>query len=223
MSLHPITGIISGTISGTQNTTSYTFMVTNSGGNTTVTKVITINDPPISISYIIPPTMQTRSIINISPTGYLGTQTKIYSISPPFSNNGLTFNTTNGIISGTLSGANNTTTTYTVSLKDSNSVIQVSTNFIIVIKDPPSGFSYDTPVTISKNNFSTISPVFTYRGTQALTYTINTPLPTGLGFDTNTGIISGTPSNIQESTSYSITLNNNGGLTLTTTLNIIIN
>ena len=67
---------------------------------------------------------------------------------------------------------------------------------------------------------TTISPTST--GGTVTSYSVSPSLPAGLSLDTSTGAISGTPTAITSSASYTITATNTGG-TDTATVTIVVN
>ncbi|WP_290860090.1 CotH kinase family protein, partial [Flavobacterium sp.] len=132
-----------------------------------------------------------------------------YSIEPSLPN-GLSFNTASGIISGTpteLSAATN----YTVTASNTGG----STSFVLsiaVIDQAPMSLTYSTP------NIFTIDEAITdliptISGGAVLDYSIEPSLPNGLSFNTASGIISGTPTELSAATNYTVTASNSGGST----------
>jgi hypothetical protein len=84
LSLNTSTGVISGTPTVISATTAYTVTATNSGGSTTATLSITVNDvPPLSLTYSTNPATYTRGqmITNNTPTSS-GGQVVSYAVSP---------------------------------------------------------------------------------------------------------------------------------------------
>ncbi len=132
-----------------------------------------------------------------------------YSIQPTLPN-GLSFDETTGIISGTpteLSPA----TDYTVTATNSGG----STTFVLsieVIDVAPSALTYATPNVYTINEAITdLIPAIS--GGAVLEYAIEPALPDGLSFDEVTGIISGTPTELSPATDYTVTATNSGGST----------
>ncbi|NMH23768.1 putative Ig domain-containing protein, partial [Flavobacterium solisilvae] len=90
---------------------------------------------------------------------------------------------------------------------------------IAVIDVAPNGLSYTTP-----NVFTIDEAITNLQPTvsgENLVFSIAPSLPTGLSFDTITGIISGTPTVLQSATDYEVTVTNSGGST-TFTLSIAV-
>ena len=109
----------------------------------------------------------------------------------------------------------------------------IAFSFLILLmasckKDKPSEtlaapvISY-TPATVSYIDETTITPLTpTNTGGAVSSYSINTPLPAGLLFDTTTGIISGTPTTLSSATTYKITATNATG-SVTTSIVLTVN
>ena len=87
-----------------------------------------------------------------------------------------------------------------------------STSFTLsieIIDAAPSSLSYSTPNVFTINQ-SITDLVPTVSG-ENLIFSISPSLPNGLSFDTATGIISGTPTELQSATDYEVTATNSGG------------
>jgi hypothetical protein len=79
------------------------------------------------------------------------------------------------------------------------------------------------PAMVIYTDGATITPLVpTSSGGAVSGYAINTPLPAGLLFDTNTGIISGTPTALSSATTYKVIATNATG-TVTTTIVLTVN
>jgi gliding motility-associated-like protein len=86
---------------------------------------------------------------------------------------------------------------------------------------PPISLSYNTPnVYTAGNTITSLTPTST--GGAIASYSISPNLPAGLTLNTNTGVISGTPSAVSSQTSYIVTGTNASG-TITATLDITVN
>ena len=210
LSFNTSTGSISGTPSAIAATATYTVTATNTGGSSTFGLVITINDvAPNSLSYNSPNIYTVgNTILNLSPTISGGIVTS-FSISPALPS-GLSFNTSTGSISGTPS-AIAATATYTVTATNTGG----STTFgvAITVNDvAPNSLSYNSPnVYTIGNAILNLSP--TISGGIVTSFSISPALPSGLSFNTSTGSISGTPSAIAATATYTVTATNSGGST----------
>ena len=221
LSFDTSTGAISGTPTATSSATTYTVTASNSGGSATVTVTILVNDAaPSSVTYSPNSFTLTKDVAmtSVTPTASGGTATS-WSISPSLPA-GLTLDTSNGEISGTPTAVSSSTV-YTVTA--SNAGGSSTATVTIQVNDvAPYSVSYSgTPFTLTKGTAMTaVTP--SASGGAVDTWSISSTLPAGLSFDTSTGKISGTPTAISSSTTYTITATNTGGST-TTTVDITVN
>ncbi|MCB1144741.1 MAG: putative Ig domain-containing protein [Leptospiraceae bacterium] len=209
---------LSGTPTATQSATSYTITASNAYGSTTTTIQITVNiQPPTSLSYA-PSTVtftQNALITPMTPT-YNGTITSCTS--SPGLPGGLSINSSNCQITGTPT-SNQSSTSYTITASNSSGSTTTSINITINI-EPPSSLTYNSSYTFTQNSaITTITP--TYNGT-VTSCTSSPALPTGLGINSTNCQITGTPTNIQMSTNYTITASNSSGST-TASFSITVN
>ena len=202
------TGIISGTPTELSQATDYEVTATNSGGSTSFTLSIEIIDSaPTNLSYSTPNVfIIDEAITNLVPI--VSGENLVFSITPSLPN-GLNFDETTGIISGTpteLSQATN----YTVTATNSGG----STSFTLsieIIDIAPTNLSYYTPnVFIIGEAITDLVPIVSGEN---LEFSIVPSLPNGLSFDETTGIISGTPTEFSAATNYTVTATNSGGST----------
>ena len=142
-----------------------------------------------------------------------------WSITPSLPS-GLSFDTSTGAISGTPTVISSSTA-YTVTA--SNSGGSDSTTITIVINDiPPSTLAYSgSPFTLTKDSAMTAASP-TSGGGAVTSYSVSPTLPAGLSLDTSSGVISGTPTAVTSSATYTITATNTGGST-STTVDIVVN
>lgn len=208
LSLNPITGVVSGTPTAVTAVANYVITATNTGGSTTVTVSIKVNDiPPASLSYTTP-NVYTKgvAIADLNPT-VSGGAILNYSVSPVLPA-GLSFNSTTGVISG-MPTAITAKANYTVVA--SNDVGSVSSVVSITINDvAPEGLTYEVS-NVFKNGRAITPLVPTVAGGPVVSYSISPSLLPGLSFDTATGVISGTPTLISHERNYVVTATNSGG------------
>lgn len=127
-----------------------------------------------------------------------------YEISPTLPS-GLLYSPTIGQVTGTPTVLSSSTN-YTVTVRDSAD--QISEKTFLLEVDP-------VPLTITRPIASKnvtvdlavvpFAPVIASGGYGTIRYSIGTALPTGLSFNTSTGVISGTPTVLSTATSYQIT------------------
>ena len=205
LSFNVTTGAINGTATAVSASTSYTITATNAGGSGTATVTIQINDiAPSSVTYS--PTFLTlvkdSPMTTVTPTSSGGTVTS-WSISATLPA-GLTFSTTTGAISGTPTAVSSVTT-YTVTA--SNSGGSATATVTIIVNDAaPSAITYNpSSFALTKGTAMTTSTP-TASGGAVTSWSISPALPAGLSFSTSNGSISGTPTAIASSTTYTLSL-----------------
>ncbi|MEC8340449.1 MAG: putative Ig domain-containing protein, partial [Candidatus Thermoplasmatota archaeon] len=224
LALDSTTGSISGTPTVLQTTAvTYTVWANNSGGSSSVSVNITINDvAPSSLSYATENMTLTKGVSmssnNASVSGGTVTSWEIYPTLP----SGLSFGNTDGEIVGTPTVLQTTAVTYTVWANNSGG--STSTTLNITINDaPPNTIVYGAhDLTLEKGTaMTTTTPAIS--GGATTSWEISPSIPNGLSFSSTTGAISGTPTVLQTSAvTYTIWANNSGG-SASTQMNITIN
>lgn len=145
----------------------------------------------------------------------------VYSVAPALPN-GLSLNTSTGVISGTPTAAQaqaNYTVTATYNAQTATALVRIT------VTNPPApsvspGSQTLTGTTGTALSNSTTLTAANFSGTVA--YTVSPALPAGLSLNSSTGVISGTPTGNQAATSYTITATYNAE-TATTNVTITIN
>ncbi|CAG2145709.1 N-acetylneuraminate epimerase [Cupriavidus yeoncheonensis] len=214
LSLDPQNCTISGTPAGSSHATVYTVTASNAAGSTTTRVEIEIKDAPIApdgLDYL------DRSVIYptnapITPNTPISTGGEItqYSVSPALPA-GLAIDPQTGTITGiptTVTAA----AVYTVTGANSvDSVEALLTIEVVAVAVPPAGLVYADPlpeyivgVPITYNE-----PV--YSGGEATQFSVSPALPAGLSLNTQTGVISGTPTVEQAQTTFFVTASNSAG------------
>ena len=211
-------GTISGTPSATATLQVYTITASNVTNSDSATLSITVNieAPNISLSTTTITATAGSAISDITVTNSGGDAT--YSISPAI-DNGLSFDTTDGTISGTpANAATNVVWTITASNISGNSTATLD----ITVNPAAPDISLST-TTITATARSAISDItVTNSGGTATSYAIAPALNVGLSFSTKTGTISGTPANAATNIVWTITASNVSG-TDSATLSITVN
>ena len=212
LTLNAVTGVISGTPSGT-GTSTVTVGATNAGGTGTSTLTVTIYSasvPVISSATAVDVFNGTSFSYSIvasnSPTSYSETGTLP---------GGLSLNTTTGVISGTPTGMGTSTSSVTISAINSSGTGSATLTFTLNSTAPVISSS----TTASGN--SGVSFSYTITASNSPTSFNATGLPTGLSIDTSTGVISGIPAETGVST-VALTATSAGG-TGTELLTLTIN
>ncbi|KAI9549913.1 hypothetical protein GHT06_004498 [Daphnia sinensis] len=200
--LNPTTGTISGTPSLALAATTFTITGSNSGGSTTATISITVTDEdPTSLEYSTPIVLFKGVIITpLTPSNSGGAITD-YTINPSLPA-GLTLNPSTGVITGRPT-VPSPETNYDITGTNSGGS-DTFTISILVNDNEPTDLSYSTPSIFEVG--VAITPLTpTVYGGAVTRYSIDHPLPTGLNFNTTTGVISGTPSQITATATYIVT------------------
>ena len=129
-----------------------------------------------------------------------------WSVSPSLPN-GLSIDSSTGEISGTPTDLSTTPVTYTITATNSGG--SASTTIDITINDiPPSSITYSgSPYTYTKSQFTFAVHSPTANGGPVTSWSISPLLPNGMSFDTSTGEISGVPTIISPTTTYTYNCN----------------
>lgn len=143
---------------------------------------------------------------------------KTFTISPTLPR-GLTFSSTTGVVSGTPE-VTLARTEFTVTCTDD--AIRVTATIFIRIAATTATISPATQ-TISGVVGSAISPSSAYTDTElsTKTFSVSPALPSGLGINASTGVISGTPTVASAAATYTVTATD-GTLSATATVSITI-
>lgn len=153
-------------------------------------------------------------LTTVIPTNVGGLISSWSITSPPALPNGISFSTVTGRFSGTptetLSSTNFVVTATNATGSDTATVTMTIGAALIPI------ISY-SPSTINGTVGTAISAVTpTNTGEAATSWSISSPLPSGLSFNTSTGVISGTPTSTSTSNTYTVTATNSSGSATTT-------
>jgi hypothetical protein len=214
LSLNIATGEISGTPTTLSSNTTYTITARNSGGVNTTTITIEVLDQLPGLSYSpenLTLTNNTASTdLPLAPTITGSGEIVTWAISPS-EPSGLSFDTSTGVLSGTPTELL-TRTMYTITATNTGGNATAYINITIVDEVPTIAYS-PNDLDLTNNTASTdlpLAPTITGSG-EIVTWAISPSEPSGLSFDTSTGVLSGTPTELLTRTMFTITATNTGG------------
>jgi len=211
LSFSTSTGKITGTPTVIDGPRTYTITVRDTSNKTAFkTFTLTIEQAPaISTTTDIPvktviKLVDTVSYTPVTASGGYGTIT--FSITPTLPT-GLTFSTTNGLISG-LSTVKSANALYTVTAVDEISQNSKSSFYFTAINQPLLANKTTTSNTQLYRYLvmTPFTPVEAKGGSAPYTYSISPTLPPYVELNTNTGVLSGNAVNILSNTTYTITI-----------------
>ena len=207
LSLDSATGAISGIPTVAALQTNYTVTAYNAGGNVSATLSITVaNGAPANLTYSSNPAKYTanRPILANLPSNTGGDATE-YTVNPPLPA-GLTLNPATGVIAGaptTPGGPSN----YTVTA--SNAFGSASVTLTIAVDNLAAALAY-SPSSVVYTAGEPITPL-SPSGGAGNSYSVSPILPAGLILDSSSGIISGTPSKVTPTQTYTVTASGSSG------------
>ena len=218
------TGVLSGTPTELLTRSMFTITATNTGGTATAYINITIVDEVPTIAYSpndLDLTNNTASSdLPLSPTVTGSGEIVSWAISPSVPS-GLAFDTSTGVLSGTPTELL-TRTMFTITATNTGGTATAYINITIVDEVPTIAYS-PNDLDMTNNTASSdlpLSPTVTGSG-EFVSWAISPSVPSGLSFDTSTGVLSGTPTELLTRSMFTITATNTGG-TATAYINITI-
>lgn len=220
LSFNTSNGAISGNATSTIAATSYRITATDAISQSSFKDfTMTVAAPAFAATQSIASrTLTTGTADSFTPvtvtTGSTGYGTKTWALtSSPALPSGLSLNSTNGLISGTPT-INRASTSYTIRITDGLGQT-ASQSFNMTVNAP----ALTTVLSISSRNLQvgtadSFTPVtLGSTGYGSKTWSISPSLPGGLTLTTSNGLISGTPTTITASTSYTVTVTDGLGQT----------
>ena len=225
LALNTTTGVVSGTPTAVTATASYTVTATNTAGSTTASLTITVNAAvvaPTGLTYSTNPAVYTNGVaITPNTPSSSGGAVASYSVSPPLPA-GLVLNTATGVVSGTPTAVTATasyTVTATNTAGSTTASLTITVNAAVVA---PTGLTYSTNPAVYTNGVAITPNTPSSGGGAVVSYSVNPALPAGLALNTTTGVVSGTPTAVTATASYTVTATNTAGST-TASLTITVN
>lgn len=219
LSINSTSGVLSGTPTAT-GTFTFTITATDGFGCTgSQSYTIDINCPTITLS---PGTLPADTVgegynQTITQTGSTGT-TLTYTVSSGTLPPGMTLNATTGVISGTTTASG--TATFDITVTDefgcsSTVTYTINSNCPVIVINETS-----LPTIFANTPYS--QTLTLTGGTSPYTYTVTSgTLPTGITLDANTGVVSGTSTDIGSFT-ITVTVTDANGCTGTQTFTIVV-
>ncbi|HEY1500091.1 MAG TPA: putative Ig domain-containing protein [Acidobacteriaceae bacterium] len=217
-------GQISGTPTVASATATYTVTVKDADNNTaTATFSLTVNTAVTATTAVASTVLtQGHAATAFTPvTGRGGTGTLGYGVSPALPS-GLIFNAVTGEITGTPS-ASSPLTSYTVTVTDANGATATAT-FNLTVNGPLAATQSVAAVAFTINHpITAVTPVTGSGGTSPLTYGVAPALPAGLLYSTSTGQITGTPTAVHATSTFTVTVTDANNATATSTFTLTVN
>jgi len=205
-----LTGVISGTPTTPVAAAVYVVTATNVTGSSSVNLTITVNpEAPDNLNFSSPSSVYQMGI-EITPNNpsFTGGTPESWSINPALPA-GLSLDTLTGVISGTPTEVSGTII-YVVNA--TNVTGSTSTIITIAVENPaPCDLSYPANAVVYQTNVAVIPLAPTVGCGGADQFAIAPALPSGLSFDTSTGVLSGTPVEELLATSFTVTASNTFG------------
>lgn len=215
LALNTTTGVISGTPNTATAAANYTVTGSNSSGSVNFAVNIAVTQTlqaPSGLSYATPVSYSTGTAITPNTPTIGGGAVATWSITPALPS-GLSFDTTNGVISGTPTAVTSAAN-YTVTASNASGSTQATVNIATPL-GAPSNLSYTNDPQIAYQGQAIASMVPSSGGGAVSTYSISPALPNGLQIDATTGVISGTPTGASTN-NYTVTASNASGSTQVT-------
>ncbi|HYV96980.1 MAG TPA: dockerin type I repeat-containing protein [Gemmatimonadaceae bacterium] len=225
MSFSTSTGAVSGTPAAALAVTTYTVTATDAAGATSSkTFTLTVNTGLSTVQAVPAKVGTVGAALSYTPvTASGGTAPYTIALSGGALPTGVTFNTTNGLVSGTPS-TTLATTTFTVTVTDaatasSSKTFQLTVNGALTTTQAVASTTGTAGTLVP-----TFTPVTASGGTTPYTFALSGgTLPTGMTFNTTTGAVSGTPSTSLATTTFTVTATDAASATSSKTFQLTVN
>jgi hypothetical protein len=204
-----------GTVSGTSTSvtpptgsTTYRLTATSAYGSSTTAQVTVSSGPPVALVYSTNPATYTRTLpITPNTPANGGGPITTYTVAPGLPA-GLVLNASTGVITGT---PTSTTASATYVVRGTNAYAFTQYNLTLAVAELPPAVTYaGSPFTWSAGVPVTLGATST--GGPVASWAISPALPSGLAFNTATGQITGTPTALAATQTYTVTATNTGGV-----------
>ncbi len=181
-----------------------------------LTATVAVSSIPLTLGVAMTPT--------IPVVASDGTPPYTYGLSPTLPT-GIAFNTSTGQLSGTPTQIFSTGT-FTVTVTD-NTATSVSKNFSLSVTAPPNTALTATVLVSSislpyATAMTPVIPVVASQGTPPYSYGISPTLPTGLTFSGSTGQLSGTPTQLRSTGTFTVTVLDNTSTTVSRNFSLAV-
>ena len=206
----------SGALTGTPTVVSakapYVVTATNSGGQSTATINVTVNDSaPTALVYNPSTASCTETVFcSFGPPTNSGGKVTTYSVTPALPA-GLNLSPSTGLITGTALTVS-PSTNYVVKAANSGGSTTTTIN-LTVLEAAPRSLTYSPSALVCSQNVPCSLGAPHHDGGQVDSYGISPALPAGLSINAATGAITGTPTVQSDQTTYTVTATNSIGST----------
>jgi uncharacterized protein (TIGR02145 family) len=217
LTINSKTGSITGIPTVAWNTADYTVTASNPAGSTTCNLNITVNGAATGLSYSVNPANYWVGVAIDTNKVLASGSVDSFTVTPTLPL-GLQLNRATGAIYGTPTTPT-TENDYTITAK--NRAGSATAVLRMTVNGAPSDFSYQTTIYTYWQGVAIDTSKALITGIVD-NFTVNPSLPSGLSINRTTGAITGTPTTVVSSATFTITARNTAGST-TTTLQITIN
>ncbi len=226
MSFNTASGAVGGTPTAALATTTFTVTVTDAAGATSAkTFALTVN-AALATTQLVPGKAGTAGTLipSFTPvTASAGTVPYAFALSGGTLPTGMTFTTGSGLVSGTPS-TTLATTTFTVTVTDAAAATSSKT-FSLTVNPALTTSQAVASVTGTRGALiPSFTPVTAAGGTAPLAFALSGgTLPSGMAFNTSTGLVSGTPTTTLGTTTFTVTVTDAAGATSSKTFTLRVN